>query len=165
LVASDNRNEGREDIVNDIASPPVVSDRVPLHVWIVGFLGLIWNAIGAFDYVMTETHNAAYLAGLSPEMLEYIENFPAWAVAVWALAVWGGVVGSILLLLRKRAAVWVFGVSLVAMVLTTVYQYGLSKGLELMPGAGPKVFTAVIFVIALGLFLYTRALARKRILN
>ena len=150
--------------MSQAATPPVVSDRSPMQVWIVGFLALIWNAIGAFDYVMTETHNAAYLAGLSPKVLEYIDNFPAWATAVWALAVWGGVVGSILLLLRKRLAVWVFGVSLVAMVLTTVYQYGLSNGLEVMTGAGPKVFTCVIFVIALGLFLYSRRLAAKGIL-
>ena len=151
--------------MNQAANPPVVSDRSPMQVWIVGFLALIWNAIGAFDYVMTVTHNSAYLAGLSPRVLEYIDNFPAWATAVWALAVWGGVIGSILLLLRKRLAVWVFGVSLVAMVLTTVYQYGLSNGLEVMAGAGPKVFTCVIFVIALGLFLYARRLAAKSILS
>jgi hypothetical protein len=138
--------------------------RTPMHVWIVGIIALLWNAIGAFDYTMTETKNAAYLSAFTPEQLAYFYGFPWWAIAAWAIAVWGGVLGSILLLLRRRFAVGVFLVSLVAMVTTTFYQYLLSNGLEVYPDVGTRAFTAVIFVVALGLFLYARAMRRRGVL-
>jgi hypothetical protein len=49
--------------------------------------------------------------------------------------VWGGVLGAVLLLLRKRWAVPVFGVSLATILLTTFYNFVLSNGLAVMGGA------------------------------
>jgi ribose/xylose/arabinose/galactoside ABC-type transport system permease subunit len=130
----------------------------------VGVAALLWNSVGALDYVMTQTRNAAYMSAFTPEQLAYFYSFPAWAVAAWAIAVWGGVLGAVLLLLRRRVAVPVFLVSLVAMVLTTIHNYVLSNGLEIFPDAGSKLFTAVIFVIAVALYLYSRALGRRGVL-
>jgi hypothetical protein len=134
-------------------------------VWLVGVLALLWNGVGAFDYLMTQTRNASYMSAFTPEQLDYFYGFPAWVVAAWALSVWGGVLGSILLLLRKRWAVPVFGVSLATMVLTSIYNFVLSDGLEVMGGAGGLIFSAVIFVIAVGLFIYSRRLARTGVLH
>jgi hypothetical protein len=39
----------------------VVSMRTPVHLWIVGILSLLWNAMGCFDYVMTRMRNTDYL--------------------------------------------------------------------------------------------------------
>lgn len=128
---------------------------------VVGVLALLWNAIGALDYVMTQTRNPSYMASFTPEQLAYFYGFPAWVVASWALAVWGGVLGSLLLLLRKRLAVPVFLVSLVAMVITTIHNYLLSNGLQIFAGAGPKAFTAMIFFVALALYLYSKSLLRR----
>ena len=138
--------------------------RTPRHLWVVGVLAVLWNAIGAFDYAMTQTKNATYMSAYSAEQLEYFYGFPAWVVAFWALAVWGGVLGSVLLLLRKRLAVLVFLVSFVAMVITTFHNYVLSNGMEIFGDVGSNVFTAVIFLVALGLFLYARAMDKKGVL-
>jgi hypothetical protein len=138
--------------------------RTPWHLWVVGVIALLWNAIGAFDYVMTETKNAVYMSAFTPEQLAFFYGFPAWVVAAWAIAVWGGVLGALLLLLRRRLAVWVFLASLVAMVVTTFHNYVLSNGLEIFRDAGSRGFTAVIFAIALGLFLYARAMHKRGVL-
>jgi hypothetical protein len=143
----------------------MMSARPTWRLWTVGTLALLWNAMGAFDYLMTETRNAAYLSNFTQAQLEYVNGFPAWAVACWAVAVWGGVLGSVLLLLRRKLAEPVFLVSLVAMVLTTLYQYVLSNGLEVFTSAGARLFTALIFVVALGLYLYSRSLARRGVLT
>lgn len=135
-------------------------DRPPKHLWIVGILALLWNCMGALDYVMTTSRNASYLASFTPEQLTYFYSFPAWVIATWAIAVWGGVLGSVLILLRKRLAVPVLGVSLAAMMSTSVYNFVLSKGLAIM-GQGAAVFSSVIFVIALALLLYARWVARR----
>lgn len=61
--------------------------KAPVHLWIVGILALLWNAFGAFDYVMTQIQNAAYLAQFSDADRLYFDSFPAWAEAAWALCV------------------------------------------------------------------------------
>lgn len=139
--------------------------RTPKHVWIVGVVALLWNAIGALDYVMTQTRNPQYMAAFTQQQLDYFYGFPAWLVAAWAIAVWGGVLGAVLLLLRRRLAVPVFLVSLVAMVITTVHNFLLSNGLEVFSDTFSKVFTALIFVVAVALYFYARSLANKGVLR
>ena len=141
------------------------SIAAPWHLWLVGALALIWNGIGAFDYVMTETRNAAYMISFTPEQRAYFYGFPMWVIATWALSVWGGVLGAVALLLRKRWAVPVFGVSLVTMVLTTFHNFVLTNGIAIMGGTGGLVFSAVIFVIAVALLVYARSLARAGVLR
>lgn len=141
----------------------VPEPRTPRHLWVVGILGLLWNCLGAFDYLMTETRNESYMSQFTPEQLEYFYGFPAWVVAFWALAVWGGVLGALLLLLRKRLAVPVLLVSFLSMIVTSIYNFGLSEGLEVTGGAG-LAFSGLIFVVALGLWLYARNMSRRGIL-
>jgi hypothetical protein len=139
--------------------------RTPTHLWVVGVVSLLWNAMGAMDYYMTQTQNEQYMAAFTPEQLEYFYGFPAWAVACWATAVWGALLGSILLLARTRWAYPVFAVSFAAMLLTTIYNFGLSNGLEAMGGAGPLAFSALIFIVAAALVWYSREMTRRRVLR
>lgn len=139
--------------------------RTPWHLWVVGVMAVLWNSVGAYDYLMTQTHNDAYMSNFSPEQLEYFYGFPAWVVAFWALAVWGSVLGAVLLLLRKRLAVGIFLVSFLSMVITTVYNFGLSNGLEVMGDPFSLVFSGLIFVIAFLLYLYARAMKNREVLG
>jgi hypothetical protein len=132
---------------------------------VIGVVTLLWNAMGAYDYLMTQTRNADYLARFTPEQVAYFTGFPAWVDGTWALAVWGGVLGSVLLLWRRRLAVPVLAVSLGAMVITTVHNYVLSDGLQIMEGPGPLLFSVAIFLVAVGLLLDARAMARRRVLR
>lgn len=140
-------------------------EATPRHLWVIGVVALLWNAMGAFDYVMTQTRNEMYLSAFTPEQLEFFFTFPAWVDAAWAVAVWGGVLGCLLLLIRKRLAVWMFLASFGAMVITSFHNYVLSNGLEVVGDPFSLVFTAVIFLIALALFLYARAMQKRRILG
>jgi hypothetical protein len=144
---------------------PAPDVAAPWHLWLVGALALLWNGIGAFDYVMTETRNASYMSSFTPEQLAYFYGFPAWVVAAWALSVWGGVLGSVLMLLRRRQAVPVFGVSLATMVATFVYNYVLTDGLAVMGEGGALAFSALIVAIGFALLLYARRLARIGVLR
>jgi len=136
----------------------------PKHLWVVGIIALLWNAMGAWDYIATETRNEAYMSSFTPEQLEFFYGFPAWVVALWAIAVWGGVLGTVLLLMRKTWAVPVFLVSFVAMVITAFHNFVLSNGLEVMGDPFALAFTAVIFLVSLGLYLYSRAMAQRGVL-
>ena len=135
----------------------------PRHLWIVGIVALLWNLIGAMDYIMTETRNEAYMGQFTPEQLEFFYGFPAWLVAFWAVAVWGGVLGAVLLLMRKKLAVSVLLISFLSMLVTAVHNYGFAGAADIIGGGG-LFFSVVIFVVALGLFIYASKMAKKGVL-
>jgi len=135
----------------------------PRHLWIVGIVALLWNLLGAMDYVMTEMRIEAYMGQFTSEQLEFFYGFPAWLIAFWAIAVWGGVLGTVLLLMRKKLAVPVLLVSLLCMVVTAVHNYGFAGGVDIVGGVG-FLFSVVIFVVALALVIYARGMARRGVL-
>ena len=147
-----------------------VSARVPAHLWIVGILSLLWNAFGAYDYVMTRMRNLDYLAGMMPDVdpnatLAWVDAFPIWAQFGWGLGVWMGLLGSILLLLRSRWAVWSLALSLVGAILGLVYQIVAAPPLPGAEGMMFEVMPFVIILVALGLYLYARAQEKKAVLR
>jgi hypothetical protein len=144
------------------ASP---APATPKHLWIVGIVSLLWNAVGAFDYLMTQTRNESYMSQFTPEQLEFFYGFPTWVESAWAIAVWGAVVGSVLLLLRVRWAGLAFVISLVAMIATTIHNYGISNGMEIMGGVGPLIFSIVIFVVGVLLVVYSRWMCNRGVLR
>jgi hypothetical protein len=139
--------------------------RTKWQFWAIGIIALIWNAGGAFDYVMTQTRNESYMSGFTSEQLEFFYGLPAWTVAAWAIGVWGGVLGTILLLLRKRAAVWAYGASIVGIAITTFQNYVLANGFEVAGDAFSLAFSAAIIIVAVALLLYARAMHRRGILT
>lgn len=131
--------------------------NTPWHLWVVGIVSLLWNAFGAFDYLMTKLRDPGYMAAFTPEQQQYFYSFPLWANVGWALGVWASVLGSILLLMRSRHAVTAFLLSLAGLALSILYQFGMHYGdLQRMFGMFPMVFTAVIVVIVVALYLYAR---------
>ncbi len=140
--------------------------RAPWHLWVVGAVSLLWNAMGAFDYLMTQSRAEWYMGQFTPEQLDYFYSFPIWADAAWALGVWGAVLGSLALLLRRNWAVWLFGISIVGLVFTTIYNFVLTNGAELMGGgAATWVFSILIWVITIALFFYARSMAKAGVLR
>jgi hypothetical protein len=149
-----------------MADTASASTKAPWHLWVVGVVSLLWNAVGALDFTMTQLEVTAYLKGLTPAQLEYIYGFPFWAVLVWGVGTWGSLLGSLFLLLRRRFAVKLFGASIIGALLTNLYSYGLSDGLKVMQnGVGAVIFSVVICVIVILLFVYARAMRQRGILR
>ena len=154
--------ESREKTMSD--TQETQAQAAPWHLWLVGVLALLWGGMGALDYVVTQTKNEAYMGQFTPEQLEFFYGFPAWVIALWAIAVWGGVLGAVLLLLRKRLAVLVFLVSLISMVITAFQNYVLSNAMD-VNGTFGLVFSAVIFVIGVLEIVYARAMSHRGVLT
>jgi len=139
--------------------------RAPVHLWIVGVAGVLWNAFGCLDYLMTQTQNEAWLAGFTPEQRAYFDSFPSWLHGFWALGVWGALLGSLLLLMRSRHAVTAFGLSLVGLAVSTFYtrtQTTMPAGLD----NGPMVaIQIVIWVAAIGFLVYAVKMRGRGVLR
>ena len=141
------------------------SAKAPVHLWIVAVLATVWNAFGAFDYIMTQTRNEAYLAHFTDPQRAYFDSFPMWMEATWAFGVWGGMAGALLLLLRSRYAVAAFAISLAGLAISTVYQYVLTDPpADMMTGTMIGMNVA-IWAIAIGLLLYAMRMRRNGVLR
>ncbi|MES2120323.1 MAG: hypothetical protein V4513_07070 [Pseudomonadota bacterium] len=144
--------------------------RTPAHLWIVGILSLLWNGFGCYDYFMTRTKGAAYIdsmmdTGQGSAIMAYVNSFPIWVAAAWGLGVWGGLAGSILLLMRSRHAVTAFAVSMVGAIVGLGWQLMNPSNIAEMSEIVNKVMPYVIIAIAVVLFLYARAQAKKGLLR
>lgn len=140
-----------------------MTTRTPWHLWVVGAVALLWNGYGGYDYVMTQTNNAAYLAQFTAEQRAYFDSYPMWMEADWAIGVWGGVLGAVLLLLRSKWAFHAFLASLIAFAVSVVYGQ-MSEGAALMGTTG-VIFSAAIFLLGLAFVMYSRMMTRKGVLR
>jgi hypothetical protein len=140
------------------------SARTPTHLWIVGVLSLLWNAVGAYNYIITHMRSEAYLAATTEAQRAYFDSLPVWTVGAWALGVWGAVLGSLLLLARSRFAVHAFGVSLAGLVVANIYYRIMAP----MPGeeSGAEMGLQVaIWVIAIALLVYALRMQKSGVLR
>jgi hypothetical protein len=142
------------------------SMKTPWHLWVIGIVTLLWNAMGALDYTMTQLQNETYLAGFTAEERAYFQSFPVWVEAVWAIAVWFALAGSALLLMRMRIAAGMFGISLIAMIVTAIHNFGLAEvKMHEIVGAEAVWFTLAIFLVALGSWIYARRMRQRAVLG
>ena len=139
--------------------------KTPAHLWIIGVIALLWNAGGAYDYVMTQTQNAAYLEMLTDAQKAFLDAGPVWFEAAWAVGVWFSVIGAALLLLRSRFAGAAFGVSFVGLVVASVYSFVLGDRSELEMTIAQLGFSVAIFVVLIILCVYARAMTRRGVLR
>ena len=135
--------------------------RTPVHLWIVGVLALLWSAGGCFDYWMTETHNATYLGKMPADTVSFMSTIPAWLIGTWALGVWGGLIGSILLLMRNRYALWAYGASLFGAVVGLGYQMFMMQEPASMKTGMMGVMPWLIIAICAFLFWYAWTMEKK----
>ena len=138
--------------------------KAPWHLWAVGILALCWNAYGAYDYVMSVSLNANYLASYPPEMAGIIKSFPVWATSAWAVGVWGSVLGSLLLLIRSRWAGPVYLVSLLGALVTFVYDFRL-KLPPALDTTTNKVIPLVIVILIVAQWYYAKRMTDAGVLR
>lgn len=134
---------------------------VPWHLWAVGILTLLWNAVGVVSYLLTQTGNLAAV-GMTPQQIAYFNTFPAWAHAVWALGVWGAFAGSLLILLRSRWAVAALLISVAGMIGTTFFQYAVA---DVPADLRNPALDAAIWIITLGTLWYAWTMRRRGVLR
>jgi hypothetical protein len=139
--------------------------RAPAHLRIVGFLALLWNAFGCYNYLMTTMANAAYLSKMTADQLAYMDSLPGWLTAFWALGVWGGLIGAVLLLMRNRYSVWAFAVSFIGAIVGMGYQMFVVKMPASMTTGAMAFMPWVIIVVAAFLLWYSWSEEKKGVLR
>ena len=134
----------------------VLNGKPPVTFWVIGAAALLWNLLGLIVYVLQVTASSEDLAAAyTAEQVAFIESVPKWAVSAFAIAVTTGVLGSLLLLLRKAVAIPVFVLSLVAVLVQNINSYVLNDAIALF-GTTPAIIQGVVIIIGLALIFYSR---------
>ena len=124
--------------------------RTPWHLWVVGAVTLLWNAVGGFSYTMTRLGMLEQL-GMSEAEIAFFESAPMWSNAFWALGVWGAIAGSVLILLRSRYAVHAVVIALIGLLGSNVWQYAIA---DTPASLQSPVLTIFIWVTTLFMLFY-----------
>lgn len=128
--------------------------------WIVGVAALLWNLIGVAMFWMQVTLGSEQLAQMTEQQRQVYAATPMWLNVAFAIAVFGGVLGAIGLLLRKRWAVTMFFVSLLALLVQMIAAYLVTPAWEAYGAAG-LVMPVVLIVIALLFWRYAQKAAER----
>lgn len=141
--------------------------KTPWHLWAVGVISLLWNGYGGYDFIMTTTQGETYMRGMgmTQPMIDYFNAMPMWMYGPWILGVWGAVLGSVLLLLRNRLAVWAFAASLLGAVASLVF--GLVHPMPELPEAMAMMKWMPWVIVAVAAFLawYAWSMSKKGVLR
>ena len=121
--------------------------ETPKWFMIVAVVLLIWNLLGVMAYLAQVTMSPEAVAALPEAHRQILENTPAWATAAFAIAVNGGVLGCLLLVLKKNLAAYLLQLSLAAVLVQMFYAFFMSNSFEVF-GPGGLIMPVLVLVIA-----------------
>ncbi|MAB86273.1 MAG: hypothetical protein CML51_03030 [Rhodobacteraceae bacterium] len=119
--------------------------------WVIALLGLLWNALGCFNFIMQSNLDAVADLPLAYQLV--IASRPGWMTVAFFIAVFGGVLGCVLMLLRRTTARPALFLSLIGVLLTT--GHALWLGAAATGGLSVGISSGISVAVAGGLVWYT----------
>ena len=138
---------------------------IPLWFWIAAGLGLAWNIFGVVQFLgsLSATTESLMATGLTAEQAAVMLGYPSWMTIAFAVGVFGGLIGCLLLLLKKRISVLVFAVSLIGYVI--LYIGDITEGVFAAIGTSQVVILSMVVAIAAALMWLARYFDRRGALS
>lgn len=130
--------------------------KPPAWFWVVAVLALLWNLIGLWMAYSQYSMTPDQAAQLSADQRTLLEAMPGWVWGVDFAAVIAGTLGSLLLLMRKRAAEPVLWISLIAVIVLFGYCLFPGRMLEVLGAAQALPMPVTVTVIAVFLVWFAR---------
>ncbi len=131
------------------------SGKASVLFWIVGVIALAWNGLGVGAYLQMVMMSAQDFSALPELQQKLMERQPIWHSAAFPLAVFSGFTGAIMLLLRKRIAVRLFLLSLVAVIVQFAGYFILDGYVEFISTQG-WMMPILILILAGGFWFYAQ---------
>jgi hypothetical protein len=136
----------------------------PMWFWVVGVLALLWNALGMMAFVAEMNQTPESLAALTEAQRNLYEIRPGWATAAFAIAVIAGLLGSVLLLMKRSWASLMFTTSVLGLVVQNYYSFVVANVHEVF-GQNVIILPAAVFLVAILLLWFSRSATEKGWLN
>ncbi len=133
--------------------------------WVIGIIALLWNGWGVIAY-LTQAFLTDDLKALMPEeQVELLEATPAWVTAAFAIAVFGGLLGSLLLLMRRKLATPLFLLSLIGVLAQMGYSFFATNSAEVYGTVQGIVIPVIVILFAVFLYFHSKKNAAKGVLR
>jgi hypothetical protein len=132
--------------------------------WGLAGFGLIWSALGVFQFwtSTTSTPDMLMASGLTRAQAESYAQLPLWMNVAFATGVFGGIAGSVLLLTRRRAALLPLMASLVGYLI--LYAGDVALGIFALFGASQVAILSFVVAVAALLLWLARSGDRRGLL-
>lgn len=144
--------------------PPHVQRTTPIWFWSAAAIGTLWNAFGVFQFshAVAATRESLVAMGMTDVQAAAMSSYPLWMTAGFAVGTFGGLLGTLLLLLRRRSAVPVLTASLIGY--TVLYIGDITKGVFAAIGMSQVAILTLVMTIATALLWVARRARRTGLL-
>ena len=133
---------------------------VPAWYWGASIAALLFELLGCFFYFVEVRMSSADIAALPLDQAAMLTARPGWYYAAFGIAVWVGLAGAILLLLRRRWAVWALLISLAAAIVQFSSVLIVPEMREMTPS--DALFVPIVVIIIAYAFWQFSKLAGRR---
>jgi hypothetical protein len=130
-----------------------MSGPAPRWLLWVSILLLLWNLTGLAAFVYQSEMSPKMIAALPPAQRDLWNAMPVWDWIAYAVAVNAGSIGAIGLLARKRWAVSLFALSIIAVIIQFSYPFLIARAIT---DLGMAAFPLFILMMALLQWLLAR---------
>ena len=138
------------------------SNKPNTGFWIIAVIALIWNIMGVFAYLgQTLLLTDELKAALPTEQIELINSSPSWLNIVFAIGVFSGLLGCIMLLIRRKLAVPLFAISLLMVLLQNFYGWFATNAAEVYGSLQGYIMPLIVIIISIFLYFYSKGAAQK----
>ena len=144
--------------------PPNARRATPLWFGATAALGTLWNAYGVFQFshAVAATRESLVAMGMTETQAEAMSSYPLWMTFGFAIGTFGGLLGTLLLLLRRRSAVTVLAGSLIGYAI--LYVGDITEGVFAAIGTSQIVILTLVVTIAAALLWVARRARRDGLL-
>lgn len=133
--------------------------------WIISILALLWNLMGVSRYLMEAYNVDSFRTEFNEDQLALMDGSPAWLTAVFAIAVFTGLLACITLLMKRKFAITLFGVSLLFVLVQMISVWITTDSIEIFGIVKGVVMPMLVIVIAIFLYYYSKGASQKGWLN
>ena len=122
----------------------MTANKIHWSFWVICVIGLIWNAMSCMNFVMQ--FNPEMLSNYPDEARKLVESRPAWSTVAFAIAVFGGLVGDILLILKRKLALHIFILAVLGIVITNIHTLQIGSSANILVGSGMSLVIGLFFI-------------------
>lgn len=133
--------------------------------WIIGMISLVWNAMGVYNYLIQAYQTEAFTSSVNEAQLALMESMPSWNTALFAIAVFSGLIGTILLLMRKKEAVPLFMLSFITATVMQLYWLFGTDAVEVFSEQMPYLMPILVIVFCAFILWYSKNQKTKGVIS
>ena len=133
--------------------------------WIIAILALLWNLMGVTRYLMEAYNVESFRAKFNEDQLSLMDGSPAWLTAVFAIAVFSGLLACVTLLMKRKLAIILFGISLLFVLIQMISVWVTTDTIEVFGTLDGVVMPMIVIIISIFLYYYSKGASQKGWLN